>query len=195
MPKTREEYSEELESQYRRMERAHDDIVKDLENTTHSKSSEEILDPIYTFFLTCYHLREHVQKDDKVSQEIKDKLPTFEKSDSPVQFLICRDLANKSKHASLEETARYKPNDVNTKVDANGGAIFRVPIKEMEEAQKRKETIHLKAEDSIFIGRLTVLFNGARYDLKGLVQACMHVWKEFFKENDLLLPRSTPYKE
>ncbi len=193
MGKSREEYSEELESQYKRMERAHDDIVNEFESTSYSKSSEEILDAVYNFFLLCYHLREWVERDSKVSKEIKDELPTFEKYDSPVQFLMCRDLANKSKHATLEETKKHKPNDVNTKIDSSGGAIFSVSKEELEEAGKRKETIHLKSEDAIFLGNLFVSFRGARYDLKGVVQGCMHVWKKFFKENDLLLPRSTPY--
>lgn len=193
MGKSREEYSEELENQYKRMERAHNDIVNEFEEASRSKSSEEILDDVYNFFLICYHLREWIKRDGKVSQGVKDKLPTFNKDNSPVQFLMCRDLANKSKHATLEETTAHKPNDMNTRIDSSGGAIFRVSKKELEEAQKRKETIHLKPEDSIFIGGFTVFFKGDRYEVKGVVQACMYTWKKFFEENDLLLPRSTPY--
>lgn len=190
MPKTREDYSENLESQYKRIERAHDRIVADFESTTFSKSSQERLDDIYDFFFNCYHLREWVQKDDKVDQSIKDNLPTFERHDSPVQFQICRDLCNKSKHAVLEQ----KPNDPNTKIVPYGGAVFKVSIKDIEEAQKRKETLHLKEEDNIFMGNYLVSFKGGQYDLKEVVQACMYVWKKFFEDNDLLLPKSTPYK-
>ena len=152
MNKSREEYSEELENQYKRTERASKDIVNELESTTRSKSLEQMLDTAYGFFLSCYHLREWVKKDNKVAQDIKDKLPTFEKVDSSLQFLMCRDLANKSKHATLEDTGRYKPNDVNTKIESSGGAVFKVSFEEMHAAQGRKETIHLKDGDSIFLG-------------------------------------------
>lgn len=193
MIKSREEYSEELENQYQRMERAYDKILNDFENKSFSKSSEERLDAVYDFFLICYHLKEWMQKDSKIDQAIKDRLPPFTGETSPVQFQMCRDLCNKSKHARLEETKRHKPNDVNTKIIAYGGSIFSVSGKELEEAHKKKETIHLKGEDEIFLGNYKVSFKGDFYDLKGVVQACMHIWKKFFKENDLLLPRSTPY--
>lgn len=191
MAKSREEYSESLESQYRRMERAHDKIVSDFEGTTFSKSSQERLDDVYDFFFNCYHLREWIQEDDKVDQSIKDSLPTFEKHDSPVQFQMCRDLCNKSKHTVL----KHKPNDPNTKIIPYGGAIFKASTKDIEEAQKRKETLHLKEEDGIFMGNYLVSFKGNQYDLKGVVQACMHVWKKFFEDNDMLLPKSTPHNK
>lgn len=193
MIKSREEYSENLESQYRRMERIYNKILGDFENKSFSKSSEERLDDVYDFFLVCYHLREWVQKDSKIAQTIKDVLPTFVGETSPIQFQMCRDLCNKSKHVTLEETNRYKPNDINTEIITYGGSIFSVPIKELGEAQKRKETIHLKKEDGIFVGNYAVSFKGKSYDLKGAVQSCMYVWKKFFEENDLLLPRGTPY--
>lgn len=194
MTKSREDYSESLESQYRRMERIHDKIITDFDNKVLSKNLEERLDNVYDFFLICYHLREWVQKDNKVDQTIKNKLPTFEKTDSLVQFQICRDLCNKSKHVTLNETKWHKSNDINIKVIPYGGAIFKVSIKEIEEAQKKKETVHLKSEDNIFIGNYLVVFRRNQYDLKGVVQACMYVWKNFFEENELILPRSTPFK-
>ena len=46
MSKSRKDYSEELEKQYRRMERLHNEIVQNFETTTKSKSSEELLDPV-----------------------------------------------------------------------------------------------------------------------------------------------------
>jgi hypothetical protein len=190
MTKSRGDYSESLESQYRRMERSFNKIIADFESTTFSKSSEERLDDVYDFFLICYHLREWIQKDSIVEQSIKDKLPTFEKDDSTVQFQMCRDLCNKSKHATLEETKWHKPNDVNTKIISYGGAVFKASTSEIEEAQKKKESIHLKSEDGIFMGNYLVAFKENQYDLKGVVQACMHVWKDFFEKNDLLLPRS-----
>ncbi len=195
MNKSREDYSEELEKQYRRMERSHNEIVRDFESENRSKSTEELLDPVYDFFLICYHLREWVRKDVKISQEIKVNLPTFEKDNSPVQFLICRDLCNKSKHATLEETGRHKPNDENTKIVPYGNSIFLAPGEELKKAQEKKETLHLKLEDEIFMGNFLVPFRGAQYEVKGVVQACMHVWKKFFEENDLLLPRTTPYEK
>lgn len=194
MGKSREDYSEELEKQYRRMERLHNEIVQNFESTTKSKSLEELLDPVYDFFHTCYHLREWVQKDDKISMEIKSILPTFEKEDSTLQFLMCRDLCNRSKHATLEETRNHKPNDVNTKIIPFGGSVFLAKGEELKKAQEKKETLHLKPEDEIFMGTFAVSFRERQYDLKGTVQACMYVWKKFFKENDLLLPRSTPYQ-
>lgn len=191
MKKLRDDYSESLESQYRRMERAHNKIVSDFESTTFSKSSQERLDDVYDFFLTCYHLREWIQEDDKVNQSIKNNLPTFEKHDSPVQFQMCRDLCNKSKHAAL----KYKPNDPNTNIVPYGSAIFKASINDIEEAQKRKETLHLKEEDGIFMGNYLVSFKGNQYDLKGVIQGCMYIWKKFFEANELLLPKSTPYNK
>ena len=193
MTKSREEYSENLESQYRRMERAYEKVLGDFESTSFSKSSEEKLDAVYDFFLICYHLREWINRDEKVSNEIKKYLPTFEKKDSPVQFQMCRDLCNKSKHVMLEKAKR--PNDAITKIISSGGAVFRVSKKELAEAHSKKETIHLKSEDAIFMGRFVVSFKGAFYELKGVVQGCMYVWKDFFKKNDLLLPRNTPFQK
>ena len=192
MNKSRYEYSEELESYYKRMERLSEEIIKDFDNQTRSKNSEEMLDPVYNFFFHCYHLREWVRKDKKVSGEVKKKLPTFEKDDSSVQFLMCRDLCNRSKHATLEEVKNFKPNDVNTKIVPYGGSIFSVSKKELKESQGKKETIHLKHEDSIFLGNFLITFKGNNYDLKGVVQGCMHIWKKFFNENSLIIPRTTP---
>lgn len=192
MTKLREDYSEELASQYLRLERLHDKILENFESQKKSKNSEERLDDVYDFFTVCYHLREWIEKDKKVGQTIKDKLPTFTKEDSPVQFKMCRDLCNKSKHANLEESKKYKPNDVNTKIVTYGGSIFKVSTDELKEANEKGETIHLKKEGEIFLGNYAVSFLEKSYDLKGTVQACMHVWKTFFKENDLLLPRTTP---
>lgn len=193
MIKSRDEYSENLESQYRRMVRIYEEIIKDFESTTFSKSSEERLDKIYDFFLICYHLREWVKKDTKVDQIIKDKLPTFEKENSLVHLQMCRDLCNRSKHATLDAEEHYKSNDPNTKIVSYGGAIFTVPVKELGEARDRKEAVHLKDEDGIFLGNFFVTFKGRNYDLKGVIQACAHEWKVFFEGNDLLLPRSTPF--
>lgn len=190
MIKTREDYSENLENQYRRVERAHDKIISDFESKTFSKSSQERLDDVYDFFFNCYHLREWIQEDGKIDQSVKNNLPTFEKPNSPVQFQICRDLCNKSKHVVLKN----KPNDQNTKIIPYGSAIFKAPIKDIEEVQKRGETLHIKEEDGIFMGNYLVSFKGNQYDLKGIIQACMSIWKKFFEENDLLLPKSTPYK-
>ncbi len=193
MGKSREKYSEELENQYRRMERVHDNIIKEFEASTRSKGSEEMLDTVNVFLVTCYHLREWIRKDSKVPNKVKDVLPTFWDDNSPVQFLICRDLANKSKHAILEASIQHKPNDINTKIESIGGSVFMVPLKEIKEAGNRKETIHLKENDGIFLGNFVVSFRGDKYDLKGVVQSCMHEWKKYFDENDLLLPRYTPY--
>lgn len=187
----REKYSEKLESYYRRMERLSEEIVKDFESENRSKNSQEMLDSVYNFFLHCYHLREWVVEDEKVSEEIKGKLPEFEGDSSPVQFMICRDLCNRSKHANLTEG--HKPNDTKTEIRTRGSAIFSVSKKELEESQDKKQTIHLKDEDSIFLGNFEVTFREENYDLKGIVQGCMHVWKKFFQENNLLLPRTTPY--
>ncbi|KKS35075.1 MAG: hypothetical protein UU95_C0005G0038 [Parcubacteria group bacterium GW2011_GWC2_42_12] len=194
MTKSREEYSENLESQFRSMERVFNKIMADFENREFSKSSRERLDEVYNFFQICYHLREWIQKDSKVDQIVKDKLPTFEKDNSPIQFLICRDLCNKTKHSILDKIKGHKPNDVNTKIVPYGGAIFSVPFKDLDEANKKGETLHVKEEEGIFMGNYFVEFRNNKYDLKGTVQGCMHVWKEFFEKNDLLLPRSTPYK-
>lgn len=87
MTKSREEYSENLESQYRNMERVFNKIIADFEGKKFSKSSRERLDDVYNFFQICYHLREWVRKNNKVDKKIEDNLPTFEKNDSPIQFL------------------------------------------------------------------------------------------------------------
>ena len=76
MLKLREEYSESLESQYRSMERAFNKVISDFEGKKFSKSSRERLDEVYNFFQICYHLREGIRQDNKVSQIIKNALPT-----------------------------------------------------------------------------------------------------------------------
>ena len=193
MPKIREEYSENLEGQYRRMERSFNKVIADFESNEFSKSSKERLDEVYNFLQICYHLREWIQKDSKISQTVKNKIPTFTKDNSPIQFLICRDLCNKFKHSIFGKIRRCKPNDVNTKIVPYGGAIFQVPFKEIHEALKKKEKLNIKEEEGVFIGNYFIEFQSNKYDLRGVVQSCMYVWKDFFEKNDLLLPRNMPY--
>ena len=191
MKNVRDSYSEELASQYLRMERLHNKIVDEFESQKRSKSSEEMLDDVYTFFTACYHLREWINKDAKVGARVKAVVPKFFGENAPVQLLICRDLANKSKHSVLETKGRSEPNDPNTRIESYGGAVFLVPTQELSAATKKGATIHLKNEDNIFLGNFVVIFRQDRYDLKGVVQGCMYVWKTFFADHKLLLPRNT----
>ena len=64
----REDYSEQLESQYRRLGRKYSEVIKNLNKEKRSKSSQEILDSAHDFFSICYHLREWVVKDNKVDE-------------------------------------------------------------------------------------------------------------------------------
>lgn len=193
MSSAREQYSEKLESQFKRLERFYNKSVDYFSGESFSKSSEEVLDDIYSFFLVAYHLREWVKNEEKVSQKIKEKLPTFENEDSRIGLQICRDICNGFKHSKLTE--KYKPNDVDTKINQIGGAIYRVPIKELEQANKKGETMHLKAEDAIFMGDFVVSFKDRNYELKGIIKECMYAWKKYFEENNLLLPRATAKNE
>lgn len=104
----REDFSEELESQYRRLERKYIEVLKNLDKTTRSKSSQEILDSTHDFFIICYHMREWVKEDEKVHQDIKNKIPAFEKrtlqpKNLENSLLICRDLCNSFKHRKLDQ--------------------------------------------------------------------------------------------
>ena len=196
MSKTRNEYSENLESQYKRLERKYSEVIKNFSKNTFSKSSEETLDSVYDFFIICYHLRDWIKKDSKISEDIKNKLPSFEDNnikpnDLNISLLICRDLCNSFKHRELDDKRR--PNDIDTKINKSGGALFKVSFHELESARKEKKTIHLKEEDAIYMGNFTIFFRDNYYELKSVVEYCMHFWKNFFKENNLLIPRSTPY--
>lgn len=192
MSKTREQYSEKLESQFKRLERFYNKSIKYFSGESFSRSSEEVLDDVYSFFLVAYHLREWVKNDGKVSQEIKEKLPTFISDDSRIGLQICRDICNGFKHSNLSE--KRNPNDVNIKINQIGDAIFRVPIKELKEINKKGETMHLKAEDAIYIGDFIVSFKGRNYELEGVIKECMYTWNKFFEGNNLLLPRATDKK-
>ena len=192
--KKREDYSENLGSQYERLERKHSEVIKNLDKNKRSKSSQEILDSTHDFFTICYHLREWVQKDDKVDEKIKLKLPSFKndniRPNHPLIGLqICRDLCNSFKHSKLD--TKRNPNDINTKIIPVGGSIFKVPIKELNEINKAGKTMHMKEEDAIFMGDYIINFKNYQYDLLGVVESCMHFWKKFFEDNDLLLPHST----
>lgn len=192
--KTRNDYSEPLNEEYQRMVRIHDQILKDFQDNSRSKSAEQMLDAVHDFFRVAYHLKEWVSKDTKVASEIKFKIPSFEGGRASVQFMICRDLCNKSKHVVLKENSKYKPNDVNTKIHQYGGSIFMIPFDEINEANKKGQTLHAQDKDSVFLGNFYVTFRNNNYDLKGVVEGCMYYWKKYFEENDLLLPRSTPYE-
>jgi len=190
----RKDYSEELENQYRRLERKYTEVIKNLDKTTRSKGSQEILDSTHDFFTICYHLREWVKKDKKVDKKIKSKIPSFESrtiqpNHLENSLLICRDLCNSFKHRKLDK--KRKPNDINTTINLVGGAFFTVPTKELEANSKAGKTIHLKDEDSVYIGDFTVSFKNHQYDLCSVVKYCMHFWKTFFKDNNLLMPRSS----
>ncbi len=185
----RADYSEKLESQYKRLERKHAEVIKNLDKTSRSKGSQEILDSTRDFFTICYHLREWVKKDKKVHEKIKSSIPSFEnRTISPDNLenslLICRDLCNSFKHRELDKNR--KPNDLNTTINSTGGALFAVPTRELGTGK----TVHLKDEDSIYMGDFTVSFKNHQYDLGSVVNYCMHFWKTFFKKNNLLMPRS-----
>ncbi len=169
------------------MERLYNIVKKSFDKKEFSKSSEEVLDPVYEFFKIAYHLREWVEKDDKISQVIKDKMPTFEKYDSRVGLKICRDLCNKSKHGELKN--RFRPNDVNTKIKEVGGTVFSIHKDKLRNVRNNNKTIHLKKEDGIFMGNFIVEFAGKQYTLEGVVEECMFEWKKFFKDNSILMPR------
>lgn len=186
--KSRDEYSEELNNQYNRLKRFSEKIFNELKMENRNKGKEEMLDSIYGFFHNCYHLKEWVLKDKKVTQSIKDKLPTFDKDDSYPPFLACRDLANKSKHSVLDKNR--KPNSIDTDIKPYGSAFFTVGFDELNK-RKGNETIHLKDEDSIFLGNFGVLFKGRMYQLDDTVRSCMDKWTEFFETNNLLIPRKT----
>lgn len=190
--KKREDYSEELESQYRRLERKYTEVIKNLDKTTRSKGSQEILDSTHDFFTICYHLRDWVKNDEKVSEKIKSKIPLFENrtiqpNNLENSLLICRDLCNSFKHRKLDK--KRNPNDISTTINSVGGAIFMVPMKEIEASSKLGKTIHLKDGDSIYMGDFTVSFKENQYDLGSVIKYCMHFWKTFFVNNDLLMPR------
>ena len=189
----REDYSEELESQYRRLERKYTEVVKNLDKTTRSKGSQEILDSTHDFFTICYHLRDWVKKDEKVNEIIKSKIPSFENrtiqpNNLENSLFICRDLCNSFKHRKLD--SNRNPNDASTTINSIGGAIFMVTTKELETNSKTRKTIHLKDEDSIYMGDFTVSFRNNQYDLGSVIKYCMHFWKTFFEDNNLLMPRS-----
>lgn len=195
MTKTRDDYSEELESQYRRLERAYSKVKQDFDRKNFSKNAQELLDSAHEFFCICYHLREWVKKDKQIDKTIKDKLPSFEDTslapnDPKIGLLLSRDLCNSSKHRGLDENK--KPNDANTKTHSTGGVIFKIPLQELADAKQENKRIHLKEEDGIFMGNFIASFRGNGYELAGVVESCMHFWKKFFESNDLLLPRSTP---
>jgi len=189
----REDYSEELGSQYKRLKRKHSEVIKHLDKANRSKSSQEILDSAHDFFTICYHLREWVTKDNKIDEEIKLKLPSFESDnighDHPqIGLQICRDLCNSFKHRELDK--RKNPNDINTKIIPVGGVIFNVPLKELNETNKAGKTVHLEEENAVYMGDFIIKFKNYQYDLLGVVKSCMHFWENFFEENDLLMPQS-----
>lgn len=192
--KTREEYSEELESRYRILEKSYFEAKKSINRKIIAKNPHEILDPVYDFFVKCYHLREWTGKDLIVEQIIKDKRPSFVFKEPNLSFSeiarqICRDLCNRIKHRQLDK----KSNDRNTKIIFPGESVFIVPFDELSAANKDKKTLHLKEEDAKYLGDFLVSFKGNTYKLGPIIEECMECWKNYFETNDLLLPRATPY--
>lgn len=194
MTKTRDDYSEELESEYRRVERAYERVLVDFDGLSFSKSGEASLDSVFEFCQAAFHLREWVNLDPKVSKEIKEKVPVFidkglEPGDISICLPICKDLANLKKHRVFDPKCKFKPNDLNIRIEPAGSAVFRASGKDVVTARASGSSVHLKNEDALFIGSIVITYKGHKYEARGTVECCMYHWKTFFTDNDLLMPR------
>lgn len=125
----------------------------------HERIKEKVTpDSLFNFVVTAYHITDWVQNDPEVPNNVKNELQTIRAN---VWLRTCRDLANASKHFTLDKN--YK-NQVAAKTSVIAAHVG--------------EAASVSADSSIVI----VLNDGQRFDPLALAQGVMAVWDTFFQK-------------
>jgi len=130
------------------------------------------LDDFYSFFISCFHLKDWIKNDDAVRREVRD---TVEQWVNESQWLRwCADIANGFKHLVINRSARESP-------DAR---LERVPAAFQEDAFQA---------DAFQVGGVIVTAHDFVCDAKGMTDRCLDAWDEFLTRSGLLThpPRAT----
>lgn len=91
-----------LNAQYKRM--IHALKIAEVEGENLEEKEYELV----TFFLHCWHLKDHVKNDDTIPKEIRDKIVKLAQSDNNLKS--CQELANGLKHFSLKKDPKMMGN-------------------------------------------------------------------------------------
>lgn len=104
------------EEQYSRVKRYYDRI-KCLNN-----NQIEYEDDLWAFFQNCYHLKDWI-KNGQVSQQIKESIENKISTTNCTYLPMCADLANRTKHSTLDKHNRVDAEHTNTDVTINAPSV------------------------------------------------------------------------
>lgn len=182
-----------LEKQYRSMCRAYErleELATGIGKGT-PVANHEPTEAAKNFFIECYHIKDYLKKDSRVSSP-----KIVENYIGSCQFLpVAADLCNSFKHAGLDHSSRSgsridKINMAYT-VDfpLNGGEIA-VPFGE-NPVDGDTFTINrtLRVGPVITTGRVIVTIDGKTYEALNLAEKCIKEWDAFIAQEKIqLLP-------
>jgi len=147
------------QEQFERMKRWYERIKKIDQGMPHNLHSDYYCHDVYAFFVNCYHLRDWIEKDDTVEQQIKDKVRCFiEKTNC---MCLCADICIGIKHLKQERKVYSKKNP-----------IFGV----------RKFFLSVGAEPIIKV-KFSIETKTGTIDAFELASKCIRKWGEFIKDN------------
>ena len=170
-------------------------FLERIKNTDRSNIDYE--DDLHVFFVFCYHLKDYLIKDARISQDIVIEYI----KDNPA-LMLCRNICNLTKHAVAKD-ADYGLGHIGINVAeylyisnieihgtieevGNEGEETEKPIN--EEVKHDNERESMKCEGSSYIDQHynIVDISGNQYDALELAQECYDLWTEFLKKYDLL---------
>ena len=141
------------------------DLFKKLKHEAEILESEVTSDALFNFVVTAYHLCEWVERDPQVSKSAKADVPNIRKE---TWIAICRDIANASKHFSLNRS--YKNQVVKNTESIQGFGFGRYGYGG-----------YGVGEEDIVIE----LSDGSRYDALELKEQVISIWEKFFNKHNL----------
>jgi hypothetical protein len=91
--------------QYNRIKRHYDRFVALNNGRQHDMLSENYIDDVYNFFINCYHLKDWIKNDSKVSPAVVNDVEAY--INSTRQLVLCADICNGRKHLVLNTHIRH----------------------------------------------------------------------------------------
>jgi hypothetical protein len=127
---------------------------------------DEHLDYVYSFFQNCYHLKDWIKNDPKVSEAAKNAVEEFISGDDSLS--LCADIANASKHLRLTKPPRSDKDPY----------FYREEIERLRGPRRVKFFVAAKGEPEL--------------DALALARKCLEAWQKFLADNDLWYVNLTP---
>lgn len=108
--------------------------LKVAEEPSADKQSKE--DDLITFFLHCWHLKDHIKNDESISREIGKR--AVKKAHEDGALKVCQDVANGMKHFTSKDSNMDGRSDIIAVVGGEGSVIVVHPKITLEDGSERR---------------------------------------------------------